>query len=39
MLETSQAKEGKEHSEEWLDSFSQEAEKGTAAALKLTTEE
>jgi hypothetical protein len=31
--------EEKEHSEEWLKIFSQEAEKETAAALKLTTEE
>jgi hypothetical protein len=33
-----QAKE-KEHSEEWLKSFSQEAEKETTAALKLTAKE
>jgi hypothetical protein len=38
MLEAAQ-EEGKEHSKEWLDSFSQEAEKETAAALKLTAEE
>jgi hypothetical protein len=31
--------EGKEHSEGWLDSFSQEAEKETVVALKLTTKE
>jgi hypothetical protein len=38
MLEASQ-EEGKDHSEEWLDSFIQEAEKEIVAALKLTTEE
>jgi DNA-binding GntR family transcriptional regulator len=36
--ETAQSEE-KEHSEERLDSFNQEAEKEIAAALKLTVEE
>jgi hypothetical protein len=35
MLDTAQEKEEKEHSKEWLDSFSQEVEKGIVAALKL----
>jgi len=38
ILEAAQ-EEGKEHSEEWLDSFSQESEGNTVAALKLTTRE
>jgi hypothetical protein len=38
MLEAYQV-EGKEHSEEWLNCFSREAEKETIAALKLIAEE
>jgi hypothetical protein len=39
IFETAQAEEEDENSEEWLDTFSQEAEKEEAAALKLTIEE
>jgi hypothetical protein len=38
ILEAAQEK-GKEHSEEWLKIFSQEAEKETVAALKLKAKE
>jgi hypothetical protein len=36
--EATQAKEGDEHSDEWLKIFSQEAEKEMTAALELATE-
>jgi hypothetical protein len=39
VFNTSQAEEENEHSEEWLNTFSQEVEKKEVVALKLTAEE